>query len=118
VAGCRFCGALPPGTPTRHRGSLHLAGDPPEVFVGGSRLKLSPTKAAILVLLISQGFAAHAELYALRATMTPESLKVTIYHLRELIPDDMEIISEFGKGYMLVERYATSPPVLIHSGGA
>jgi hypothetical protein len=102
--GCRLCGHLPPGTPTRARGSLHIVGSPPEVFVGGSRLPLSPMRAAILSLLVQKGFASHEELLALRPTMTAESLKVTMHYLRALIPADMEILNDFAKGYVLTER--------------
>lgn len=102
--GCRYCGHHPHGSHARGRGSLHLAGDPADVFHGGNRLPLSATRAAILALLVRQGFASHRELLALRPTMSPESLKVTMHYIRELIPADMEIRNDHGKGYILVER--------------
>ena len=102
--GCRLCGHVPAGTPARSRGSLHVAGTPPEVFTAHGRVPLSRTRAAILALLVQRGHASHAEILALRPTMTAESLKVTMHYLRALIPADMEILNDFGKGYTLVER--------------
>lgn len=91
---CPGCGSV-----TVQRGPLVSIEQHAGIYANGKRLRLPPAAAKVLQMLIVQEYATADEL---AAVVTRKSLKVHITRARAVLPPNVSIENDWGKGYRLV----------------